>query len=105
MITQEQIQEYANRIVELFDPERIILFGSFANGTPRLDSDVDLLVEMSVDGDPIDKAVEIIKRVSPKLDVDILVRTPGTLERQAAVGDVVMSEILKHGRLMYARGN
>ncbi len=39
-----QLQEVVRKIVEAFDPERIILFGSFAYGNPTPDSDVDLLI-------------------------------------------------------------
>jgi len=45
-VTQEQIQEYSDRIAAEFKPERIILFGSYAYGAPTRDSDVDLLVVM-----------------------------------------------------------
>ena len=38
------IQNMADRLVELFQPSRIILFGSFARGEATDDSDVDLLV-------------------------------------------------------------
>ena len=43
MIERSQIQELADRIAKEFNPERIILFGSNASGTPSSDSDVDLL--------------------------------------------------------------
>ena len=39
------IRRYARQIAERFQPEKIILFGSHAYGTPHEDSDVDLLVE------------------------------------------------------------
>ncbi|MCK5172964.1 MAG: nucleotidyltransferase domain-containing protein, partial [Planctomycetes bacterium] len=44
MITQEQINEIADRIVEKFKPQKIILFGSYANGTPTDESDLDLMI-------------------------------------------------------------
>src|SRR4051794_31061312 len=40
------IRKLAREIAEKFRPERIILFGSHAYGTPHADSDVDLLVIM-----------------------------------------------------------
>lgn len=48
-ITDELIQEIKNRIVSGVHPEKIILFGSYAYGTPTKDSDVDLLVIMPSD--------------------------------------------------------
>ena len=47
---QERIEETAQRIVSQFQPEKITLFGSHARGEAGLDSDVDLLVVMPVEG-------------------------------------------------------
>ena len=44
MVIQEQIDEIKRRIVENFKPEKIILFGSYADGNPKEDSDLDLLI-------------------------------------------------------------
>ena len=38
------IRRFARQVAELFDPDKIILFGSHAYGTPHADSDVDILV-------------------------------------------------------------
>jgi predicted nucleotidyltransferase len=50
MISTALIEEVAERIVREFNPERIILFGSHAYGTPGPDSDVDLLVVLPFEG-------------------------------------------------------
>lgn len=47
---EKAIKEMVKRIVRQFQPEKIILFGSHARGTSRSDSDIDLLVVMSVKG-------------------------------------------------------
>jgi len=44
MITMRQIEDVSGRIAAEFEPERILLFGSYAWGAPSPDSDVDLLV-------------------------------------------------------------
>jgi uncharacterized protein len=44
VISFSQIQAFSQQIVEKFQPERIILFGSYAYGQPTEDSDVDLLI-------------------------------------------------------------
>jgi len=44
MTTSKAIQEFCDRVVAEFHPDKIVLFGSHAWGTPREDSDVDLLV-------------------------------------------------------------
>ena len=45
-IPQRTIDAVVRRIVENFQPQKIILFGSYALGTPRPESDVDLLIVM-----------------------------------------------------------
>ncbi len=56
---KKMISEMVNRIVEHFDPEKIILFGSHARGEAGPDSDVDLLVVMPVQGSKREKQLEI----------------------------------------------
>ncbi|MDE0553984.1 MAG: nucleotidyltransferase domain-containing protein [Candidatus Poribacteria bacterium] len=48
MVTREDIQTMADDIVREFEPLQVILFGSYAYGTPTADSDVDLLVVMDI---------------------------------------------------------
>lgn len=45
-IPMKVIRRFARQVAERFDPEKIILFGSYAYGTPHADSDVDILVIM-----------------------------------------------------------
>ena len=52
------IRRYARRIAERFEPKKIILFGSYAYGTPHEDSDVDLLVVMPA-ANEVSQAVRI----------------------------------------------
>lgn len=76
LATSEQIRAYTRRIAEAFQPEQIMLFGSYAYGVPHADSDVNLLIIMSFDGDSTHKAAEIRHQVRAPFPVDLLVRTP-----------------------------
>jgi predicted nucleotidyltransferase len=64
MISAASIEEVAERIVREFDPERIILFGSHAYGTPGPESDVDLLVVRPFEGKAWRKAAEILNYIN-----------------------------------------
>ena len=66
MIMMEQIESLGKSIVHAFQPERIILFGSYAYGRPNDNSDVDLLVILPFVGKPVRKAIEIRSKVGMK---------------------------------------
>lgn len=55
----QAIRTMVRRIVDEFDPDQIILYGSRARGDARPDSDVDLLVVMPVAGSTREKAIDI----------------------------------------------
>lgn len=101
MVTPDQIVELSERIAEAFHPQRIVLFGSHAWGTPTPDSDVDLLVVMPFEGKPAAKSVEIRLKVRPSFPVDLIVRTPETIRERLAMGDTFIRDILEHGELLY----
>ena len=66
------IQQVVAQIVQEFHPERVILFGSYASGTPTPESDVDLLIVMPCEGKETRKAIEILHTIAPKIPLDLL---------------------------------
>jgi uncharacterized protein len=74
-IPMRVIRRYARAIAENFQPDKIILFGSYAYGTPHEDSDVDLLVIMATWNEH-GQAVKIRKALTAPFPMDLLVRTP-----------------------------
>ena len=101
MATMDAIQELAQRIAREFRPKRIILFGSYAYGTPHDGSDVDLLVVLPFKGNSLTKAIEILDRVEPEFPVDLLARTPRDVRRRLAWDDYFLREIMERGRVLY----
>jgi predicted nucleotidyltransferase len=98
------IDEMVLRIVERFDPERIILFGSAARGGAGPDSDVDLLVVMQVEGSRREKAVEIGVVVNDiPVPKDILVTTSEDFEWRKEIVGTIERPAVREGRLVYAR--
>ena len=75
-ISLQEIEDYSRKIAAKFDPERIILFGSYAYGEPTADSDVDLLVVLKYNGRAVDKAHEISRTTERTFPLDLLVRSP-----------------------------
>ncbi|HEV2095326.1 MAG TPA: nucleotidyltransferase domain-containing protein [Chthoniobacterales bacterium] len=97
------IQGLVDRIVRLFQPEKIILFGSHSRGEAGPDSDVDLLVVMPHEGHAARKAAEITELVHPRrFSIDLIVRDPATLRKRAQMNDWFVREVMREGRVMYA---
>jgi predicted nucleotidyltransferase len=103
MLTLEDIKAYSDEIVKKFDPDKIILFGSYAYGTPHVGSDVDMLVIMAHEGNSIRKSVEIIYATNPRFGIDLLIRTPASLEKRLNMGDTFIRDILTKGKTLYER--
>ncbi|MGD0011276.1 MAG: nucleotidyltransferase domain-containing protein [Terriglobia bacterium] len=98
------IEQMVLRIVDRFDPERIILFGSAARGDAGPDSDVDLLVVMPVEGSRREKAVEIGAAVNDiPVPKDIVVTTPEDFEWRKEIVGTIERPAVREGRLVYAR--
>ncbi len=96
-----QIKNLCRQIVENFNPQKIILFGSHAYGKPNADSDVDLLVVMPFEGRNSQKAVEIVSKVKTKLPLDLLVRTSEQIEKRIEMEDFFMRGIVYKGKILY----
>ena len=101
---QKKIDEMVRRIVEGFDPEKIILFGSHATGTAGPDSDVDLLVVMEVSGSKRERAVEIdLALADIVIPKDVIVMTPYQVERYKDVVGTIIYPALREGKVLYER--
>ena len=104
-MTLNKIKEFGRQIGEQFGAERVILFGSYAQGKVTADSDVDLLVIGPFKGRGVDKSVEIRMKLRPQFPVDILIRTPGKVNQRLKMGDCFMQEILEKGKVLYEADN
>ena len=99
-IPMRVIRKFAREVAELFQPDKIILFGSYAYGTPNEDSDVDILVVMPCRNQG-DMAFKIRSTLDPLFSVHVVVRTPYTMSWRLAEGDSFLREIVKKGKVMY----
>jgi predicted nucleotidyltransferase len=98
------IRQFARQVAERFQPDKIILFGSHAYGTPHADSDVDILVVMPA-RNQLSKAVQIELACDPPFPLDIIVRTPENLQWRLAEGESFHSEIVGKGKVLYEKGD
>src|SRR5213593_3627305 len=103
-IPMRVIRRFARQVAERFQPEKIILFGSYAYGTPHADSDVDILVIMPARNE-LDQAIRIRLSVDYQFPLDLLVRTPRSLAWRLAEGEWCLKEIMDKGKVLYEKDN
>ena len=101
-VSMPMIRRFARQVVERFKPDKIILFGSHAYGTPHADSDVDILVVMPARNE-LDRAVRIRLTIDYNFPLDLIVRTPQNLAWRLAEGDSFLREIVNRGRILYEK--
>ncbi len=98
----ESLREIVRRIVDVAQPERIILFGSAARETTGPDSDVDLLV-VKRGAHRRKLAGEIYMRlIGVGRAVDVVVVTPEDIERFGDSPALVIEPALREGKVIYA---
>lgn len=99
----ETLPSAIERIVRAINPEKIILFGSYAYGEPTPDSDVDLLIVWDTDKPRRERVVEISLLLYPRpFPVDIIVKTPHELEEELP-HNFFLREIVSKGVVLYER--
>lgn len=97
----EEIRRVVRQIVERFRPEKVILFGSHAYGEPTGDSDVDLLVVMETEENPLHVAARISASVDHPFPLDIVVVRPSELREALRERNVFETEVVTKGVVLY----
>lgn len=104
-VTDASINTLAQVIVRDFKPEKIILFGSRADGSATDGSDVDLLVVMDYEGRAFHKSLEIQKAIQPyrPCSVDLKVYSSEEVAWRYKGLDPLVCDALDEGRILYER--
>ncbi len=100
-IQPDVIRLLARKIADHFHPQKIILFGSYAYGQPRPESDIDLLVIMKTELRESKQALQIRQFLNPLFGLDIIVYTPEKMNQRLSWGDSFLSEIIERGIVLY----
>jgi predicted nucleotidyltransferase len=104
MISKELINAAIRRLVERFNPERIILFGSQARGTADDRSDADFLVITELTAKRRVLMLEMDRALSGiGLARDIVVLTPEEFERDREIPGTIARPASKEGKILYER--
>jgi len=103
--TDHILQNMTERIVQTFDPIRVVLFGSRARGDEHAGSDVDLLVVLPKVENKREAAIAI-RRLLRDVPIakDIIVTSPQEIARRGNLVGSVLRPALREGRVLYERG-
>jgi len=100
---QKQLEELVRQIVQLVHPLRIILFGSAARDEMTRDSDLDILIVMPDGTHRRHTAQSLYSSIRGiTIPYDIIVATPGDLEKHRQNPGLIYRTILEEGQTLYA---
>lgn len=102
MVAADTIQDVVNSIVRAYNPEQVILFGSYAWGEPSADSDVDLCIIKKSKKNRREREFELRKKLyPPPAAIDLLILTPDEVQQRVNMGDFFMRNIVTKGKKLY----
>ena len=103
-VRPELLEDVVRRVVEVADPDRIVLFGSAARGQwiPSRDLDLFLVKDGEYDYHRLVSALyRALARIEP--EVDVVLVTSAQAERYRNSPCLVIHPALKEGKLIYER--
>lgn len=101
---KEIITRIVKKLKAQYEPEKIILFGSYAWSKPGKDSDIDLLIVKKVNQKHRERALTVRRILSEEnalVGLDILVYTPEEIAQQLKIGDSFITQIFRKGKVLY----
>jgi predicted nucleotidyltransferase len=104
MDRRELLKNIVEKIKENYQPQKIILFGSYAWGKPTKDSDIDLFIIKDCTEKHRQRALKVRRIITEEnafVGIDILVYTPKEVEERLKIGDSFIKKIMTKGVLLY----
>jgi predicted nucleotidyltransferase len=101
---EQELNRMTAILIREYEPEKLILFGSVAQGEIHEWSDLDLVVVKKTDKPLLERTEEVLRLVRPKVGLDVLVYTPAELDSLVDERRVfVLDEIIYKGAVAYER--
>jgi predicted nucleotidyltransferase len=106
MIEDTKISEIVKKITSGYNPEKIILFGSYALGNPNDNSDLDIFIIKDTDIPRPQRTAQVRKMLfGSKVPIDLIVYTPEEVEKQKGNKYSFVYEVLNTGITLYEQPN
>lgn len=104
---QKSLHEELDRIVGVikteYGPEKIVLFGSLAADQVHEWSDIDLLIIKNTDKRPIERTMELVRLIKPKIGIDLFIYTPEEYELLLKERYSFILNVVKTGKTVYEK--
>jgi len=100
------IQKISEKIQREYQPEKIILFGSYAWGKPDMHSDIDIFIIKKTKARHIDRSIEIRRILEEEngiFPMEILVYTPKEVSHRVKLGDPFIKEVITRGKVLQGK--
>ena len=99
---EAKIPEIKEKIVKEINPEKIILFGSYAWGEPDENSDVDLFIIQNSKEPRRERQTYLRRKLfGSGVPMDLIIYTPNEIESRLNIGDFFIKKILNQGKILY----
>ena len=106
MIGKEKIEEIIYKIAVGYNPEKIILFGSYASENPNEESDLDLFVIKDTDLPRPERTMQVRRMLyGSSIPIDLIVYTPKEIEETKENKYSFVYQVLRTGKTLYERKN
>jgi predicted nucleotidyltransferase len=102
-LLHQELQRFITIVAQQLHPECIVLFGSVAAGQVREWSDLDLVVIADTTLPFYERIKTVLRSVRPVVGMDVLVYTPTEWEAMQRERPFIQEEILRKGKVVYAR--
>jgi predicted nucleotidyltransferase len=99
---ESEIESITAQLIEKYNPEKIILFGSAARGDASPDSDLDfLIIKNDTPHKGRDRMIQVSRLIDRNLPADFLVYRTEEVEKRLAMGDPFLEMIMAEGKVLY----
>lgn len=98
-----QIERLKGRIVRKYEPEKIILFGSFAKGNYHELSDIDVIIIKRTGKRFLERIEDVLSLNDTEMNLECFVYTPEEFSKMIEEENPFIEEVLKSGVVLYEK--